>query len=488
MPNASKKGFVLTVTLIFLVVVLIIVIAFLDMIRVHLTSTTYRANREKGVYLAEAGSEQKLLQLKLDLINSASNIYDAFNETWAQGIGDTNGSLNDSEGISLGSGKYQVLKGFIDGATPPDTFQNLSDEQGKININYANQLLLSNLFRLTNASLTQAQADSKATAIINYKYGGPAGSMPGVTGVDDDRDGRAYLTSNSIDDDGILGSDNPSEERLGIEFDGMDNDDDGTIDETNEGIDEPDEFRLSQPYGDDNPFDNIEELKKASGITETDYNNVKNFITVHSLINANSLYANEKTGLVNFPSSTGYKIPYALAPRITRSAVPRAPVNLNTASLIVLTAVLWDGTTAGAGVTRTVADSVARSIIDYRNGADNIHSTSDDNPFDSIGEFESFVDTRPGLTAAQKSTIKDNANPSPSNAGLCDYDYGYNSYTTEFFFFFTDETNEDIIDGYDCNKGKFYFTSKAFLIKSSGEILGTGGSKAKPELTVAVER
>ncbi|MBI3009219.1 MAG: general secretion pathway protein GspK, partial [Candidatus Omnitrophica bacterium] len=378
-----QKGFVLTVTLIFLVVVLIIVIAFLDMIRVHLTSTTYRANREKGVYLAEAGLEQKLLQLKLDLINSASNVYDAFNETWASGIGDTNGSLNDSEGVSLGSGKYQVLKGFIDGAAPPDTFQNLSDEQGKVNINYVetnyangryNSLTLSNLLRVTNGALSKSDAITKAENIVSYRYG--TDGKPGFSGVDDNCNGEICITANGAD------------AKLGIEYDGMDNDGDGTIDEIGEGIDEPDEFNPSQPYGDDNPFDSIEEIKKVTNITETDYNNIKDYITVYSLANSNSLYANEKTGLSNFYSSTGYRAPYALAPRITRSAVPRAPVNINTASLPVLKVVLWneDVTPIGtppAVITLIDTDSVARSIMDQRNGADNLHGTSDDNPFDS---------------------------------------------------------------------------------------------------------
>gem|GEM_PF-4591462 len=486
-----QKGFVLTVTLIFLVVVLIIVIAFLDLIRVHLTSTTYRTNREKAVYLAEAGVEQKLLQLKLDLINSASNIYDAFNETWAEGIGDTNGNLNDFdlEGISLGDGKYQVLKGFVDGAAPPDTFKNLTDEQGKVNINYANSLTLSNLLRMTNAGLSKSSAISKAGNIVSYRYG--SDGKPGVANYDDDGDRQASFYPNGVDDDGVNGDDQ-DEYFLGIEYDGMDNDDDGTIDELNEGIDENDEFRPSQPYGDDNPFDNIEELKKVTNITETDYNNIKDYITVYSIPNSNNSYANEKTGLTNFPNSVGYKVPYALAPRITRSAVPRAPVNINTASLPVLKVILWNEDVTPIGIPPAVitlvdADSIARSIINERAGGDNIHGNSNDTPFNSIGGFENFIDTRPGLTAAKKSTIKDNANPSACS----NYNYGYYCYTTEFFFFFTGKINEDIISSnvYDGGtKDKFYFTSKAFLIQASGEISGTAGAKAKPELTVAVER
>ena len=70
-------------------------------------------------------------------VNSASNIYDAFNETWGQQLGDDNGDLTDSQGISLGDGTYQVRKPFLDGSP----FKNFMDEQGKININYANNLL-----------------------------------------------------------------------------------------------------------------------------------------------------------------------------------------------------------------------------------------------------------------------------------------------------------------------------------------------------------
>jgi hypothetical protein len=122
-----------------------------------------------------------------------------------------------------------------------------------------------------------------ARAVCLYRYG--ADGKPGVAGADDDSDNTYY------------------------EEDNVDNDGDGTVDEGNEGIDEPDEYNPYQLKGDDQKFDSIEDLKTAlrasytlssipvdpgvkydSGMTvaeQTDeadrvYDAVRNDLTVHS--------------------------------------------------------------------------------------------------------------------------------------------------------------------------------------------------------------
>ncbi|MEA1965330.1 MAG: helix-hairpin-helix domain-containing protein, partial [Candidatus Aerophobetes bacterium] len=98
--------------------------------------------------------------------------------------------------------------------------------------------------------------NEKVEAIINYRYG--KDSSPGKKGVDDDKD-------NDI-----------------LQSDGIDNDGDGIIDEENEGIDEPDEFCPDKPYGDDNPFDTVEEVRLVKGIGEATFNKIKDYITIYS--------------------------------------------------------------------------------------------------------------------------------------------------------------------------------------------------------------
>ena len=106
-------------------------------------------------------------------------------------------------------------------------------------------------------------------------------------------------TGNNIDDDGDGETDEPDEIFISYDAagvvpgDGLDNDADGETDEAKEGIDEPDEFRPERPYGDDNPYNTIEELKEIELLNEvvgtdayendvTIYDVIKNYVTVYS--------------------------------------------------------------------------------------------------------------------------------------------------------------------------------------------------------------
>ena len=80
----------------------------------------------------------------------------------------------------------------------------------------------------------------------------------------------------------------------GLEFDGIDNDGDGEIDEYAEGIDEPDEFDpdpTKTPHGDDRPFLTLAELKLLPSVDEEIYKAISPYMTVLSA--CDPVYSND---------------------------------------------------------------------------------------------------------------------------------------------------------------------------------------------------
>lgn len=165
---------------------------------------------------------------------------------------------------------------------------------------------------------SREMAQRLARAILRYRYG-PDG-QPGRAGVDDDNDGpgqsilRAQGTllpiaalaagqsssqlgsarsaagaarnvpsfeTGTISLAGVRASDYSA----GVGRDGLDNDLDGAVDESGEGIDEPDECvadpRLP-PNGDDRPFRQIEDLLLVEGMTPEIFQALRPYVTVFS--------------------------------------------------------------------------------------------------------------------------------------------------------------------------------------------------------------
>ncbi len=240
-------------------------ISFLYKMKIEEKAAVNYQNSIKADYLAQAGLERAIAELKND-----NNEYDDLYEDWARGFKE-----------SFKDGEYDVslhLASDEDYEDPDDDEPlGIFDEGSKININTAgrgeyNQGWTPYEINLGALSIINKQLCSDGIdndkdeetdeenegvdAIISYRYG--KDRFPGVKGKDDDND-NAILSS-----------------------DGIDNDGDGLIDEDDEGIDEPDEFRPDNPYGDDNPFDTIEEIRLVPGIGEATFKKIKDFITVYS--------------------------------------------------------------------------------------------------------------------------------------------------------------------------------------------------------------
>ncbi len=125
----------------------------------------------------------------------------------------------------------------------------IEDESGKINVNAASSL--NN--KTQNQGISTSEiilSDGKkrgipigiksAKKIIAYRYG--RDKKPGQGNIDDNANNVSLM------------------------YDGIDNDGDGVIDESDEGIDEPEEYNSSSPSWDDRAFNSVNDIANICGI------------------------------------------------------------------------------------------------------------------------------------------------------------------------------------------------------------------------------
>ena len=236
--NKGQMGLILSLLL--LSILGTMAISFLYKMRIEQRASFNYRDSIKANYIAQAGIERAIAELRND-----TNEYDDFYENWAKGF----------KG-ELGEGIYNV--GIEEESEENIEKLGIFDEASKINLNTAGNKNFSQGWTSYEVNLGALNGlnNEEVEAIINYRYGKDA--SPGKKGVDDDKD-------NDI-----------------LQSDGIDNDGDGIIDEEDEGVDEPDEFCPDKPYGDDNPFDTIEEVRLVRRIGEATFSKIKDYITIYS--------------------------------------------------------------------------------------------------------------------------------------------------------------------------------------------------------------
>lgn len=158
-------------------------------------------------------------------------------------------------------------------------------------------------------------------------------------------------------------------------------------------------YRNSLP---NNEFSYKEQLLHVSGITDVMYQNIKDFVTIHS-------WSDEKASTRD--SSTPYDT-NTYTTTFSGAANSRSPINVNTAPKKVLEAVLTPITNAAT------ASSVADSII--------TRVATNNNPFYSWRDFDLFIDDIFGSGNSTGNKIKNSANPNRVNKP--------SGFTTEFCF------------------------------------------------------
>lgn len=254
----NNKGVALILVVSILTVIAITVVSFIFTMRLESRAAANYLWQQKTKYIAEAGIIHAQAVLREDKdINFIDSLEDSWHTTFAGDDVDNNGDgTNDSAWIEVFSkegvvGRYAIL---------------VEDESSKININtagYHNESQIKAIHGATPFEVSLSDffsskgvSSSLAEKVIASRYG--ADGAPGVKGVDD----------------------NQNKELLGSDV--TDNDGDGDIDEIGEGIDEPSEFSIEFPRGDDMPFVTPDEIKRVSGISDADYEAIKNEITTYS--------------------------------------------------------------------------------------------------------------------------------------------------------------------------------------------------------------
>jgi len=230
-------------------------ISFLYRMRLEQMAASNFKDSIRADYIAQAGMERSIAELRND-----TNEYDDLYERWAQNIKETVKNEDDDPLENVDEENIEENAEFEGDEKDKDNEMEVEtfDEASRININTAGMGSYHDGWSPYEISLRALDGLSKnqVEAILRYRYG-PDGA-PGKKGVDDDKD-------NAI-----------------LECDGIDNDGDGEVDEKDEGIDEPDEFCPDHPYGDDHPFDTVEEIRLVPGIGEKTFDKIKDFITIYS--------------------------------------------------------------------------------------------------------------------------------------------------------------------------------------------------------------
>ncbi|MFH0795966.1 MAG: hypothetical protein V2A65_02795 [Candidatus Omnitrophota bacterium] len=251
----SKDGDALVLVVGLLALFLVATLTYLILGRTGAKIAGFSLQEVKAKEMAETGIAEAVLRLKDDLKNEF--LSDHYEEPWHENfLGDE--VDNDEDGINESRwflvkkgeriiGKYAVL---------------VEDESSKINLNAAG-----------NISCSGHQGVNEGWKMNEINLHQLPGLGPELAeNICLWRHGDNRFPGSPYDDDG----DNP------LSADGIDNNANGIIDESNENFNEPDEFRHEKPYDDDRPFLSLEELKEVSGIGSEIYQGIKNLCTIFS--------------------------------------------------------------------------------------------------------------------------------------------------------------------------------------------------------------
>ncbi|MBN2097437.1 MAG: general secretion pathway protein GspK [Candidatus Omnitrophica bacterium] len=258
--QSSKNGIALVLVVSILTVVAIIVVSFIFTMRMESRAAVNYLWQEKARYIAEAGIAHARAVLKED---KGNNFLDSYDDPWRSIF--TGGNIDNNEDggkdsrwieMTVGGeviGRYAVL---------------IEDEAAKANINvcgFHNESPIKAIQGATTFEVSLkdflnakaiSQAQGIANAIIAYRYGQDL--APGEKAKDDNL--NQYF----------------------LDYDGVDNNANGDIDEPAEGVDEPGEFVVQHPYGDDRPFLTTAQIKNIPEMSENIYRKIKSEITAYS--------------------------------------------------------------------------------------------------------------------------------------------------------------------------------------------------------------
>ncbi len=210
-------------------------------------------SKTHSIHAAKIGIEQAIWQLKND-----KNNYDGYDESWYCEFSGDDADLDEN--------------GMCE-----SRFINVKNLRGRIVARYAVLIVDNNGCININAVANKAKNGKHS-----FNEGWSTFEIGFYPGLCDDVACNLVEFRNGDDGEaGIKNTDDDTNNKI-FSCDGIDNDGDGIIDETNEGIDEPTEFNMLKPCGDDRPFAVIEDIKMVEHMRKDIFNKIKHLITCWS--------------------------------------------------------------------------------------------------------------------------------------------------------------------------------------------------------------
>ncbi|MFH1903117.1 MAG: hypothetical protein ABIK20_03560 [Candidatus Omnitrophota bacterium] len=249
----NRRGDVLILVIGLLALFLVAAVTYLMLGRTGAKIATFNLQEVKAKEMAETGVAEAILRLKND-----DPSVDHYGELWRR---DFTGDEVDNDADRLADSRWFLVK---KGDRILGRYAVLiEDESAKVHLNASGNISRNGYQGINEGwkvneiglhNLPGLNLEIARSACL-WRYG--SNGLPGGSGDDD--------------------SDN-----FFAAVDGIDNDADGFIDESGEGINEPDEFTDAKSCGDDRPFLSPEDLKEVSGVGPEIYEKVKNIITIFS--------------------------------------------------------------------------------------------------------------------------------------------------------------------------------------------------------------
>ncbi|MDD5436857.1 MAG: type II secretion system protein GspK, partial [Candidatus Omnitrophica bacterium] len=152
----KRKGSILIIVLWALFILGALAVAMSGYVSAQINLSKKLSERARDYYLAKAGVERAILEVKNDITDE----YDALTDSW----GANDAAFKDAK---LGDGSYSVFPASYAAGAKVVRY-GLSDEESKINVNKAPKDVLKNIFQI-QAGLAEDEAREIAASIINWR-------------------------------------------------------------------------------------------------------------------------------------------------------------------------------------------------------------------------------------------------------------------------------------------------------------------------------
>ncbi len=165
--HSSRKGSILIITLWSLCLLSVFAVILGYQTRQKIMVIKRLDERDSLRFIAEAGIKRAIIELE----KREEKTYDALNDYWSSNV-------SVFKDFRIGDGVSNICYNYIDEKTGVlETRFGLIDEERKININKASQIVLERLFRIT-ANLDEMEAQELAASILDWRDADSELSIP----------------------------------------------------------------------------------------------------------------------------------------------------------------------------------------------------------------------------------------------------------------------------------------------------------------------